>query len=621
MIAGMTLSSTFRNVAEIVTVELDTASDCLSRLDLLIRVLAGLAIEDVRADAAASARLAPHGGALALPWTPSIVDYLNAYVEDLAEEIRPDDGARRMLLDVLLLDSYTSHGARELAEMDTGEGFAGATGAMSLLRLTSLLHAGLGGRSKQPQGRFLAPAQDALREVSSRLRGIGDLAPLLVQSATRGESRIRVTIVAPGGSLADARAVMVPWSRPPVRGEVVLAGQAFPLPARISPLVVFHDDGFHMLVSTPRDPTPRYVALQPSAATESPEVDPSQLAETLLPQPVSATELDGLRRATRDAISDRLSSVATAVVGTLTESDVVEGSVLGNDYQLGRELSRGSAGAVFEARELTTGERVIVKVLLARRRAGKENAQIARDGFLREAEVLSTVRHPNLPRLLHDGTRGATPFMALEAFASTTLRDLLAPHRPLPIELVAVIASELCQALGALHERGIVHRDVKPENILVDANGHVMVIDFGLARLRVTGEVIVEDVGGTLPYTSPEAIAGTAIGTRVDIFAFGCILYECLTGLPLFPGTSRREMAEHINKERRAPAAAIPHEHAEALYDVVVACTRRESKLRLRDTDLLRSFLDQAFAGQRPTPNRRTGGVVAGLLSRIKRGR
>ena len=153
-------------------------------------------------------------------------------------------------------------------------------------------------------------------------------------------------------------------------------------------------------------------------------------------------------------------------------------------------------------------------------------------------------------------------------------------------------------------------------NVLVGTNDHVHLIDFGLARSRASDGVIVDDVGGTIPYIAPEALEGGRVGPPVDVFALGCVLYEMLTGRALFGAPTRKESASRIRKGERAPASHIPAAEREALYDVVYAATETDPARRLRDADLFLALLEKALRGERPTPNRREAGFFARLLGR-----
>ena len=218
-------------------------------------------------------------------------------------------------------------------------------------------------------------------------------------------------------------------------------------------------------------------------------------------------------------------------------------------------------GRVYRARDTTLGREVALKILPDLWLADPDR----RARFEREARMLASLNHPNIGSIygVHEGepspgTGLAVKALVLELVEGETLADRIALHaqpsasrRGLPIDEVVSIASQVIEALEAAHERGIVHRDLKPANIKVTPEGRVKVLDFGLARAMGgtgSGPQIANSptitVGGTqdgvllgtAPYMSPEQARGRTVDKRTDIWAFGCVLYEMLTGAPAFAG-------------------------------------------------------------------------------------
>ncbi|MFO0617137.1 MAG: serine/threonine-protein kinase [Polyangiaceae bacterium] len=198
-------------------------------------------------------------------------------------------------------------------------------------------------------------------------------------------------------------------------------------------------------------------------------------------------------------------------------------------YRLAGEIGRGASAAVWEG-TAPDGGRVAVKILA-------RGAESARRRFEREGRLLGALDHPGITRLVRDGSRDDPAFLALELVEGRTLSELLVA--PLPTEQAADLLVQVVSALGHAHERGVVHRDLKPTNVAVRPTGEVVVLDFGLAQVYGdTGEGIsITTVGtrvGTPSWMAPEQAFGDAVDHRADLWSVGVLLYQCLSGrLPL----------------------------------------------------------------------------------------
>jgi serine/threonine-protein kinase len=208
-------------------------------------------------------------------------------------------------------------------------------------------------------------------------------------------------------------------------------------------------------------------------------------------------------------------------------------------------------GEVYRARDTTLNRDVAIKTLpegfaLDVDRLGR---------FQREAHALAALNHRNIAAIYAMQQSGDTPFLVLELVEGDTLADRLAVRGALPLEEATTIAIQICEALEAAHERGIVHRDLKPANVKLTADGTVKVLDFGLAKALAPAAAVVgsgEDsansptlalaatragfILGTAGYMAPEQATGRSFDRRVDIFAFGCVMFEMLTGRRVFDG-------------------------------------------------------------------------------------
>jgi eukaryotic-like serine/threonine-protein kinase len=201
-------------------------------------------------------------------------------------------------------------------------------------------------------------------------------------------------------------------------------------------------------------------------------------------------------------------------------------------YRLVRQLGAGGMGEVWEADDTVLGRRVALKVLV------QELANDARATrrFVREARATAKLTHPNVTRVYDFGRDGDLPYLVMELLEGDTLADRLAGG-PLPPAEAARICAAVADALDAAHSRGIVHRDVKPANVLLTSAGEVKVMDFGIAAAAdETQSTTGSGLYGTAAYVSPERAAGQAATPAADLYSLGAVLYELLTGRPPFVG-------------------------------------------------------------------------------------
>ena len=223
-------------------------------------------------------------------------------------------------------------------------------------------------------------------------------------------------------------------------------------------------------------------------------------------------------------------------------------------YEVVDLLGAGAMGEVYKARDTRLRRTVAVKVLPA---ALSEDAERLRR-FEQEARAAGALNHPNIVAVHDMGTADGSPYVVSELLEGETLRERLLAG-PLPLRKVLDYATQMARGLAAAHERGIVHRDLKPENVFVTRDGSVKILDFGLAKLAAgyeSGRSSPEEaltrpgtVLGTVGYMSPEQVRGQATDHRSDIFSFGSILYEMLTGAKAFRGRSAVETMNAILRE------------------------------------------------------------------------
>jgi serine/threonine-protein kinase len=281
-------------------------------------------------------------------------------------------------------------------------------------------------------------------------------------------------------------------------------------------------------------------------------------------------------------------------------------------YELLGELGRGGMGVVYRARERATGREVALKVVLA-----DVGTALAR--FRREGEVTAALRHPNILRVHGAGELGGRPFIAFELVEGCrTLADVL-PQRSLAER--AAYVRDAARALGHAHARGVVHRDVKPQNLLVDPAGLLKVADFGLAagaeleRLTLSGAHL-----GTPSYMAPEQVDARrdALGPWTDVWALGVILYEALVGQRPFPSGSFTTLVLHVlDREPPAPRTLVPAVPADLEAICLKALAKRPAD-RYPDGEALARDLDRALGGEAvdaAAARRRRGHLRRALLA------
>ncbi|MDK2784212.1 MAG: eukaryotic-like serine/threonine-protein kinase [Bacillota bacterium] len=270
--------------------------------------------------------------------------------------------------------------------------------------------------------------------------------------------------------------------------------------------------------------------------------------------------------------------------------------LLAGRYELMETIGAGGMAVVIKARCTLLDRLVAIKLLRDQYAANQEFL----DRFQREARAAARLSHPNIVSIYDVGQEDGKQFIVMEYVPGRNLKDYLRAEGPLPPRTVAEIGRQIAAALFHAHQRGIIHRDIKPHNILITPEGQVKVTDFGIARaaaassLTETGVVL-----GSVHYFSPEQARGAAVDARSDIYALGVVLYELLTGKLPFEGDSPIAIAlRHLDSDPPSPRALRP-EVPEALERIILKAMARDPAERYQTAGELQQAL-KAFLGLEP---------------------
>jgi serine/threonine-protein kinase len=272
-------------------------------------------------------------------------------------------------------------------------------------------------------------------------------------------------------------------------------------------------------------------------------------------------------------------------------------------YEILETLGRGGMGDVYRARDTRLNRHVAIKTVSA----AASNDLLARERFEREARAVAALSHPNVLAIYDVGSHGGLPYLAAELLEGETLRSRLRSS-PLPMSAVVDHALQIGRGLAAAHDRGIVHRDLKPDNIFITADGQVKLLDFGLAtdpsprteddstRLETTPGLVL----GTAGYMSPEQARGLQADARSDIFAFGCVLFEMLSGQRAFKGATQIETIHAVLGEHPPDVTSLRPDVPPALDRVVRRCLEKTPAARFQSARDLVFAIETFAAGSGP---------------------
>jgi eukaryotic-like serine/threonine-protein kinase len=287
----------------------------------------------------------------------------------------------------------------------------------------------------------------------------------------------------------------------------------------------------------------------------------------------------------------------------MTDEMTAQARLLGGRYQVGELLGYGGMAEVHRGRDLRLGRDVAIKML---------RTDLARDAtfqlrFRREAQNAASLNHPAIVSVYDTGEeRSATgetlPFIVMEFVSGRTLKEVLAVEGRLLPRRALEITADICAALEFSHRHGIIHRDIKPGNVMLTPNGQVKVMDFGIARALASGATTMTQTSaviGTAQYLSPEQARGEPVDARSDVYAAGCVLYELLCGHPPFVGDNPVSVAyQHVREDPRPPGTINPDVTPD-IDAVVLKALAKNPLNRYQSAAEMRADLLRAAAGRR----------------------
>ncbi len=296
-------------------------------------------------------------------------------------------------------------------------------------------------------------------------------------------------------------------------------------------------------------------------------------------------------------------------------------------YEILSAIGAGGMGEVYRARDTKLGRDVAIKVLPEA--FAHDPERLSR--FQREAKMLAALNHPNIATIYGLEQSGGTSYLVMELVSGETLQERVKREGAVPIEEALKIAVQIAEALEAAHEKGIIHRDLKPANVKLTPEGKVKVLDFGLAK-AFSGDTSIEDMGnsptlsmaatmqgvilGTAAYMSPEQAKGKAVDKRTDIWAFGAVLYELLTGKPAFHGEDVGDILASVVKTEPA-FEALPANISPSIRVLLQRCLRKDRRQRIPDAAILRIEIEDAIAAPKDSGATQAAPATRGWRERV----
>src|SRR4051812_15893462 len=282
----------------------------------------------------------------------------------------------------------------------------------------------------------------------------------------------------------------------------------------------------------------------------------------------------------------------------MATSDTIINTLFDGRYRVLRRLGRGGMADVYLAEDEQLGRRVAIKILNERHAADEQFVE----RFRREATNAAGLSHPNIVSIYDRGEAEGTYYIAMEYLEGSTLKEIVTQRGPLPIAEAIGFTRDLLDALKFAHRKGVVHRDIKPHNVMCDAEGRVKVTDFGIARAGASQMTEAGSIIGTAQYLSPEQARGSAVDRRSDLYSVGVVLYELLTGEVPFSGDTAVEIAmKHLSTVPKPPST-IRAEIPEPLDQIVLRALAKDPGERFQSAEEMDAELARVAEGYPASP-------------------
>ena len=282
----------------------------------------------------------------------------------------------------------------------------------------------------------------------------------------------------------------------------------------------------------------------------------------------------------------------------MSVSDALINSVFDSRYRILRKLGSGGMAAVYLAEDEELGRRVAIKVLDAR----YADDDLFLERFRREAKSAAGLSHPNIVSIYDRGEADGHAYIAMEVVEGRSLKELIKSHGPLPLTKAIDYTRQILAALRFAHKNGIVHRDIKPHNILVGPEERLKVTDFGIARAEASQMTETGSILGTVHYLSPEQARRTTVSAQSDLYSVGVVLYEMLTGRVPFTGDSPIEIAMKHASDTPKPPSAHVRDIPPELDHVVLRALAKTARERYRSAEEFSDDLGRVAAGLPVSP-------------------
>ena len=270
--------------------------------------------------------------------------------------------------------------------------------------------------------------------------------------------------------------------------------------------------------------------------------------------------------------------------------------MLGGRYRVENELGRGGMAKVYRGQDTVLGRTVAIKILAPQ--YAEDQGFVQR--FRREAQAAARISNQTIVSVFDTGSDDGVHFIVMEYVEGRTLADYLTGGGRIMPDRAIDIAIDVARALEAAHAQGVIHRDIKPGNIMLDGQGDVKVTDFGIARVTATAETVAQTAAvlGTASYLSPEQAQGQPVDIRSDIYSLGCVLFEMVTGRPPFPGDSPVAVASKHVLEQPTPPSQINQDVSPDLDAVILRALAKNPANRYQSATEMREDLERVKRGQ-----------------------